>query len=212
MPSSNEIIKKARSFIGLAYSYGGSSPSTGFDCSGFLFYIFNQFGINIGRTTYSQIAKGKKINTKSDLLPGDLIFYLDENKSPYHVVMYTGNDMIIESPRTGLSIREIKMNIWSGEARRILPEITTTITPVTPPISPKLYYRVVCGSFATKDFANVRKDLLNKLGYDSFLLAYPNVANTSFRVICGSFSDKTLATTRISELKLKGFDSFILTS
>lgn len=201
----DEIIGKARTLIGTPYKYGGSNPSTGFDCSGFLFYIFNQFGVNIGRTTYDQIKKGTLIDDKSSLLPGDLIFYLDSKKSPYHVVMYTGNNMIIESPRTGLEVREVKMSSWSGIARR-------NISPLIVDASPsKTYYRVVCGSFSNKTLANNRLSELIRLGFDSFLVAYINGSSTYFRVICGSFKSLSVATNRSNDLKKKGYDSFIMT-
>lgn len=215
----DQIIAKARTFIGTPYRYGGSSPISGFDCSGFLFYVFNQFGINIGRTTYDQIKKGALITDKAALLPGDLIFYLDKQNSPYHVVMYTGNNMIIESPRTGFNVREVKMSTWNGIARRIIapePVIPIPVEPInpipTPPSStPKTYYRVVCGSFTNKSLANNRVISLKSLGFDSFLLAYTIGSNSSFRVICGSFEDLSVAGKRCDDLKKKGYDSFIMT-
>lgn len=216
MISVNQIIDKARSFIGTPYRYGGASPSTGFDCSGFLFYIFNQFGINIGRTTYDQIKKGTLITDKNSLLPGDLIFYLDSQKSPYHVVMYTGNNMIIESPRTGFNVREVKMSTWNGVARRIIaPSVvqppTIPVNPPTPPINPKTYYRVVCGNFTNQSLANNRIISLKSIGFESFLLSYSNGSITNFRVICGSFEDLSVATKRSDDLKKRGYDSFIMT-
>lgn len=208
MASALEIIQKARTFIGTPYRYGGSSPTTGFDCSGFLFYVFNQFGIDIGRTTYIQITKGSKITKKEDLLPGDLIFYLDENNSPYHVVMYTGDNKIIESPRTGLTVRETTLIKWNGVARRIITPQPATI--VSPAVNPNVYFRVVCGTFNLRDYANKRKDALTNASFDSFLVAYQSGTSTLFRIICGSFENRDLAQKRVNDLKNKGFDSFLL--
>ena len=215
MTTAQQVLERARKFIGTPYKWGGNSPSTGFDCSGFVNYVFSSLGITIGRTTYEQIKQGKKITKKSDLLPGDLVFFLDKNKSPYHVVIYTGNNMMIESPRTGLTVRERNLYRWDGEARRIIdsngniPSIGKT--PPLKPINPQseTFFRVVCGSFERKSKAIERQESIKKLGFSSFLLTYEKGTTTYFRVICGSFKQKEKAVERQKQLKQKGFDTFL---
>lgn len=79
------------------YVYGGTSPSPGFDCSGFVQYCYARFGVNLPRTSEEQAHVG---TTVSSLQPGDLLFF-GSASSPYHVAMYVGNNMMIEAPRTG---------------------------------------------------------------------------------------------------------------
>ncbi|WP_297519925.1 NlpC/P60 family protein [uncultured Clostridium sp.] len=218
MATAKQVLKKARKLIGTPYAWGGNNPTTGFDCSGYVNYIFKAVGINVGRTTYDQIKKGEKINNKADLLPGDLIFFMDKNNSPYHVVIYTGNNNMIESPRTGLNVRERNLYRWDGVARRVLdsnaviaPPIDNKIPAPQPPLPTKTFLRVVCGSFERKDKALKRQAEIKKVGFDTFLLAYKKDGTTYFRVICGSFNSRIKANERQSKLKEKGLDTFLFT-
>ncbi|MBU3126825.1 C40 family peptidase [Clostridium tagluense] len=97
--SKDSIISYASNFIGIPYIWGGTSPSTGFDCSGFTQYVYSHFGIPVGRSTYDQINDGIGVS-KSDLQPGDLVFFGIGNK-PKHTGIYAGNNNYIHSPRTG---------------------------------------------------------------------------------------------------------------
>ena len=214
MIRSKDIIEKARTYIGIPYSWGGNTPQSGFDCSGLVNYVFNSFGINVGRTTYQQITKGKKITRREDLRAGDLIFFLNKNGSPYHVVIYSGNNMMIEAPRTGLKVRERNLYRWNGIAVRIIknPDFSVPQLPKdkTTTINKKVFFRVICGSFNDKQKALRRKAELKAYGLDSFLFAYKNGSKTFFRISCGSFNNRYLANKRVSILKSKKFDSFLL--
>lgn len=97
--SDSNIIAYASNFLGTPYLWGGTSPSTGFDCSGFTQYVYAHFGISLGRTTYDQINNGYEVS-KSELQPGDLIFY-GKGGNPTHMGMYVGNGTYIHAPRTG---------------------------------------------------------------------------------------------------------------
>lgn len=74
-----------------------------------------------------------------------------------------------------------------------------------------LYYRVVTGSFTSRENADQRKTDLDAIDYDSFIESYTSSGTTYYRVITGSFQDLTNAEQRIADLKAKGFDSFIIT-
>ncbi|WP_234124563.1 C40 family peptidase [Clostridium hydrogenum] len=92
------VIQFAAQFADkVPYVYGGTSPSPGFDCSGFVQYCYARFGVNLPRTTGEQVHVG---TTVSSLQPGDLLFF-GSASAPYHVAMYVGNNMMIEAPRTG---------------------------------------------------------------------------------------------------------------
>lgn len=99
----DDIITYAYEFLGIPYSYGGTSPVTGFDCSGFVQYVYAHFGIKLSRDTYSQIKQGNPVY-EGQLMPGDLIFF-GTNDAPGHVAIYIGNNLIIHSPRTGEAVK-----------------------------------------------------------------------------------------------------------
>ena len=97
--SSSEIVNIARTLLGIPYVYGGESPS-GFDCSGFTQYVFGKAGISIPRTASAQQSAATPV---SDPKPGDLVFF---GSPAWHVGIYTGNGMMIDSPREGKSTSE----------------------------------------------------------------------------------------------------------
>lgn len=92
-----QIVAYAKKFLGVKYVYGGSSPK-GFDCSGFVQYVFKHFGITLERSSDAQGAKGTKIK-KSELKPGDLVFF-DTNgglNHIEHVGIYIGDGNFIHA-------------------------------------------------------------------------------------------------------------------
>jgi cell wall-associated NlpC family hydrolase len=103
--SSSEIaiISFANQFVGTPYIWGGTSPSTGFDCSGFTQYVYSHFGVAVGRSTFDQINAGTSVS-KDNLKPGDLVLF-GSNSNPQHAGIYVGNNSYIHSPRTGESIK-----------------------------------------------------------------------------------------------------------
>ena len=101
--SENAIIAYASNFIGTPYLWGGTSPSTGFDCSGFTQYVYKHFGISLGMTTYNQINDGVQVS-RDNLKAGDLVFF-GASGSPSHMGIYVGNNTYIHSPRTGDAIK-----------------------------------------------------------------------------------------------------------
>ncbi|WP_392486309.1 NlpC/P60 family protein [Haloimpatiens sp. FM7315] len=96
--SNSNVLSYAYKFLGVPYLWGGTSPS-GFDCSGFTQYVYSNFGVSLGRTTYTQINNGAAV-PRSQLQPGDLVFF-GSASSPHHVGIYVGNNSYIHAPRTG---------------------------------------------------------------------------------------------------------------
>lgn len=88
------VVAKAKSFIGYNYVYGGSSPSTGFDCSGFTSYIYKQFGVSLNRTAAGQYSNGVAVS-RADLQPGDLVMFGKSGIN--HVGIYAGGGMIVHA-------------------------------------------------------------------------------------------------------------------
>ncbi len=125
----NSVVNSARKLIGKPYVWGGNYPplgsDAGTDCSGLMQWAYNDNGIKISRTTYTQIKEGIEVS-EAELKPGDLIFLRFSSPGvPEHVFMYSGKKngkhMCVEAPRTGLNIREIEFTWGSNyRARRII--------------------------------------------------------------------------------------------
>ncbi len=120
----NDLAFYAFSLAGTPYKYGGSSPQTGFDCSGFVGYVFRQtLGIDLPRSTHEINTLGEHIEA-DQLRPGDLVFYNTMRRSFSHVGIYLGDHQFIHSPSSGGGIRVEKtderywMKRYNG-ARRI---------------------------------------------------------------------------------------------
>ena len=95
--SASSAVGVAEQYLGCKYVSGGTSPSTGFDCSGFTQYVYKQCGISISRTSYTQANDGTAVS-KSDLQPGDLLlFHSNGSSSIGHVGIYAGNGKFIHA-------------------------------------------------------------------------------------------------------------------
>jgi len=99
-------LAEARRYMGTPYKWGGSSPSTGFDCSGLVQWAYAKAGIRIPRVTDQQILapNGTPVSRK-DLLPGDLVFFRDSSGYVHHVGISIGGDKFINAPHTGDVVR-----------------------------------------------------------------------------------------------------------
>ena len=94
-----KVLDTAAKYLGVPYLWGGTTPS-GFDCSGFVQYVLRENGISITRTTYTQWDNDGVYVSRSELEPGDLV-YFGSSSAPHHVGMYVGNGMYIHAPQTG---------------------------------------------------------------------------------------------------------------
>ena len=104
-----QIVAKAKQYLGVPYKYGGSSPS-GFDCSGFVYYVYRNLGINISRTQTVMYSQGKPVS-KSDLQPGDLVFFQNTYKAGLsHVGIYVGDGQFIHAPQSGKVVSYSNLN------------------------------------------------------------------------------------------------------
>ncbi len=100
-----EVLMSAMSLEGIKYKYGGSSPETGFDCSGFVNYVYNKAAnLKLPRTARGISRYGNSVS-KHELEPGDLVFFNTMRKAFSHVGIYVGNGKFIHAPRTGSFVR-----------------------------------------------------------------------------------------------------------
>ena len=120
IPEPNQkAVETAKQYLGVPYVWGGTTPS-GFDCSGLVQYVYGQIGVNISRTTYTQVNEGRYV-ARDELLAGDLVFFGDSS-SPHHVGMYIGDGMMIHAPQTGDVVKIASLSARSdyATARRIV--------------------------------------------------------------------------------------------
>ncbi|PKO25238.1 MAG: glycoside hydrolase [Betaproteobacteria bacterium HGW-Betaproteobacteria-8] len=120
-----DVILNALSLTGIKYRYGGTSPDTGFDCSGFVRYVFSEAANMALPHNARAISQIGRIISPDQLQPGDLVFYNTMKSSFSHVGIYLGNNRFIHAPSTGGSIHVAQMNdsYWSKRfdgARRIM--------------------------------------------------------------------------------------------
>lgn len=80
----NQLIKEAKKHIGVPYTWGGNSPSSGFDCSGFLKYVFNQIGVSIPRTVETIWQATTSVSSPQ---PGDIVFF-ETYKKDHHMPVF----------------------------------------------------------------------------------------------------------------------------
>lgn len=103
---SKALIEEAEKYLRVPYLWGGTTPK-GFDCSGFVQYVFDSQGINIPRTSQEQQSAATTVSM-SEIKPGDLVF--NKATDATHVGMYIGNDMYIQAPHTGDIIKISKLS------------------------------------------------------------------------------------------------------
>ena len=103
-----QLLTTARKSIGTRYKSGGMNPSTGFDCSGYMMWVYSRSGIKLPRTSKEQMLVGRAVN-KKDLRVGDIVCFRISRRTT-HTGMYTGNGMFIHSPSAGKKVSETPLN------------------------------------------------------------------------------------------------------
>ncbi|MBA4421907.1 MAG: hydrolase [Syntrophus sp. (in: bacteria)] len=99
-----ELVRSARSFLGVPYLWGGTSVETGFDCSGLTMTVYQLSGFDLPRTSREQYMAGNPVAPYSPE-KGDLVFFAPGGDKVTHVGIYTGNDQFIHAPERGKRIR-----------------------------------------------------------------------------------------------------------
>ncbi len=112
------VAAYARHLLGVPYRWGGTSPRTGFDCSGLVRFVYGHFGIALPHSSFADLARGRRV-ARRFLQPGDLVFFADAS----HVGIYLGHGRFVDAPHAGSVVRISSLSGWYGStfyaARRI---------------------------------------------------------------------------------------------
>lgn len=117
------ITGTALSLRGTSYRNGGADPS-GFDCSGFVYYVFAQHGVTVPRTVLEQSRAGRAV-APDQLEPGDLLFFSTVSGGPSHVAIAIGGDEFVHAPSSVGQVRveRLSASYWASRfvgARRVM--------------------------------------------------------------------------------------------
>jgi cell wall-associated NlpC family hydrolase len=112
-----QAVKMVHKYLGVKYTWGGTSAKTGFDCSGLLYNVWGSLGVKIPRTSEAQWAKGTPVDL-AHLKPGDAVFTEMRSDGPGHVGMYIGGGKIIAAPHTGTVVQVQNLSDWKVAGAR----------------------------------------------------------------------------------------------
>ena len=108
-----DLIKTAKKYIGVRYKFGGTTPK-GFDCSGYLQYVFKQHGFNLPRTADEQYKLGKRTKNRKELVEGDLVYFTTYEPGASHCGIYLGDGKFIHaSSSKGIRIDSLDNEYWN---------------------------------------------------------------------------------------------------
>ena len=102
-----KVVKFARRLLGIPYAYGGMSPRSGFDCSGFTRFVYAHFGITLPHYSGAQFGMGRRVS-RWGLRPGDLLFF----DALGHVGIYIGSGRFIHAPHSGTKVSIDSISGW----------------------------------------------------------------------------------------------------
>lgn len=119
-----EVVLRALSFIGVRYKWGGTSPESGFDCSGLIRYVYAQVTGQALPYNAQELSRVGETVDRTELQPGDLVFFNTLRKPFSHVGIYLGNARFVHAPSRGghVEIVEMKNRYWQNRyngARRL---------------------------------------------------------------------------------------------
>ena len=104
--SAAAVIPTAERYLGVRYTWGGNTPSSGFDCSGYVKYVFEKHGVRLPRTSRAQASAGDRVPLDfAYLRAGDLIMFANQGQAISHVAIYAGDRKILHSSKSGQGVR-----------------------------------------------------------------------------------------------------------
>ena len=115
-PAATKVIGTAEQYLGVPYKWGGSSPASGFDCSGYVKYVYGRQGVRLPRTSREQAGAGMKVSTRvASLRQGDLMLFAEDRQPISHVAIYAGGGRIIHSSSSGGGVRYDDLGTKRGQ-------------------------------------------------------------------------------------------------
>lgn len=118
------LLRRAMGLLGTPYRWGGTSPDSGFDCSGLVNYVFRTaLGIELPRVSREMAGNGESVD-RASLAAGDLVFFGRRGKRVDHVGIYVGDGQFVHAPRSGrdVTVSRLDTGYWAGrflQARRV---------------------------------------------------------------------------------------------
>jgi cell wall-associated NlpC family hydrolase len=106
------VSKVAAAQVGVPYRYGGTSPTTGFDCSGYVKYVYGRARKTVPRLAQDQYRASTAV-ARSKARAGDLVFFHSSRTQVYHVGIYAGSGYVWHAPRPGKRVAKVK--IWTSQ-------------------------------------------------------------------------------------------------
>ena len=160
---SSKLITYASKFVGTPYQFGGTTP-TAFDCSGYLTYVYREFGVNLPRVT-SDIYKVGQSVSKTNLQPGDLVFFETYKPGASHAGIYAGNNQFIHaSTSRGVRYDSLNSSYWAPKylgAKRVTTAVLNSSSGITLTVKPGQIGEIK----VTKNINLWKRDSNNKLTY-----------------------------------------------
>jgi cell wall-associated NlpC family hydrolase len=133
--SAARVLATADQYVGTRYRYGGESPAEGFDCSGFVQFVYGRHGVELPRVSYQQASTGRAAPREiTALQPGDLMFFAAGGGRVDHVAIYAGDGRVIHATSGAGSVRYDDLDTDRGEwllrrfvtSKRVLPWVRGT--------------------------------------------------------------------------------------
>jgi cell wall-associated NlpC family hydrolase len=114
--SAAQVLATADRYVGTRYRYGGESPAEGFDCSGFVQFVYGRHGVELPRVSYLQAGAGRAAPREiTALQPGDLMFFATGGGRVDHVAIYAGDGRVIHATSGAGSVRYDELDTDRGE-------------------------------------------------------------------------------------------------
>jgi cell wall-associated NlpC family hydrolase len=134
------VIPTAEDYLGTPYRYGGVSPTTGFDCSGFVRYVYAKHGVSLPRTSREMASSGTRLTPDFNTLrAGDLVMFAEKGEAISHVAVYAGGERIIHASASAGRVRYDDLDTDRGQwfkrrivaARRVSPDARGLVADLT---------------------------------------------------------------------------------